>query len=128
MFGRAEDRKFLVEHAYKRYFDKHFGATKRFNDSDVLFFDWPKKEPKTAKEREEQISKSKLVQKSTGPFSFICHSFPTSLLSDNMAQNFRSPSTAAQKIQPKIQLRRPKSWFRDDQPRFPTSHHIVNER
>lgn len=45
---------------------------KRFGEGDMVFLDQPKYEPKTGKERDNQIDKSKLLPKSTGPFRFIC--------------------------------------------------------
>lgn len=47
----------------------------------MVFLDLPKHEPKTAKERDEQIAKSKLLPKWTGPFSVI-RDYPDVVVAD----------------------------------------------
>lgn len=71
IFSSADNRTRLAQAAYKRYNDKNKRVTKRFNNGDMVFIDRPKHEPKISKERDEQIAKSKLLPKSTGPFKVI---------------------------------------------------------
>lgn len=49
----------LEKWSYKRYLQKNLRFLKRFNEKDIVFLDGLKNEPKTAKERDEQIPKSK---------------------------------------------------------------------
>lgn len=69
----------------------------------MVFLDHPKYERKPAKDRDEQISKSKLPPKTTGPFRVI-RAYYDFIVADPESLNYRSPSTAAPKLRPKIQL------------------------
>lgn len=71
MFGKAHDRTLFGQAAYKRCLEENVRVTKRFDKSDRVFLDLPKHDPKTTKERNEQIDQSKLVPKPTSQFQDI---------------------------------------------------------
>lgn len=71
MFGKAADGTILPQASYKRYLDKNVRVTKGFDTGDMVFFDRPKHKPKTAKEPDEQIAKSKFLTKSICAFQVI---------------------------------------------------------
>lgn len=107
MFGKAYDLSLLSQDAYNRYFDNNFHVTKRLNDGDMVFFDQPKQEPKTAKECDEQIAKSKLLSKYAGPF-LLYGLIPTSSLSIRQGPSSLSLLTAAPKPPPEKTSNDPK--------------------
>lgn len=81
MFGKADDPTLLFQAAYKRDIDKKFRVNKRFEEGYMAFLDRPKHEPKTGKESDEKIVKSKLLPKLTGWFPVI-RAYPDAVVVD----------------------------------------------
>lgn len=126
MFSNAKDGSLLAPTVYKRYFDKNVRVMKSVEEGDIAFLDRQKQKLKTEKERDEQIDKSKLLPKSTGP-SVLSGLTCMSCSSTEPVPNCLFLSTDAVKLQPKTQHRQTRSLIRYDKPSFPLPHPIVNE-
>lgn len=71
LFDTTDRRAHMTREAYKWHFDKKVRREPKFKIGDYVFIDRPKTEPKTAKEKESNIAKSKLQPKGTGPYLVV---------------------------------------------------------
>lgn len=93
----------------------------------MVFLDRPKHEPKTAKERDEQIAKSKLLPKSTVPFRVI-RAYPDVVVIDEASAELPVSIHRCSKAPDENTTLNDLNLESDmTNPTFPLPHPIVNE-